>query len=570
MKLPGDSDKQQAVSHEMMQRSLQSQRRVVQRVGLLEDRVDQIESAEVEPGVDIGDLADGAKKIAKGIGKSIGKNAQLLGDKAGKAAQAAGKAALDATGKGIKSAADATGKGIKDAASATGKGIKKGIGKAGKGLTNVGKGLRDFIKDRAKVAKGIGKKSPVGKGGKDEADTSTGRSNVAPKPEPKQNLVPDPVAAMGVDPKTGEYLSKEERIRQFKERREMRAQGIDPDLPEAGDISKVDKLEDAGIGEDQVKNKVKKDLEDEFDIDPKMKKAFMDALALPVKSAAVAITDLLEKIPAPSREASKILNRNINKINDAFNLGAASTEVANDEADNDNKSKKGTVLGGIISKIFNLFTGNKSNSNVGGASDNGSGSGSNPRGITTITKGDATEGRRAPYTGTADGIGLGDGRVSRSNQNQTGKPRNSMTMNATTVFGGRGNTMSTGPSNFVELSSMNTHPLVSNSAAAYSSRTRTMSSGERYLELKAEREKQKRILNKEPVTNLTELTDKTIQENRVSADKKTQKQVATAVGTSDAITTPTIKPYQAEGGALAQPKIKKSKYVNAYNTTSQF
>ena len=266
MKLPGDSDKQQAVSHEMMQRSLQSQRRVVQRVGLLEDRVDQIESAEVEPGVDIGDLADGAKKIAKGIGKSIGKNAQLLGDKAGKAAQAAGKAALDATGKGLKSAADATGKGIKDAASATGKGIKKGIGKAGKGLTNVGKGLRDFIKDRAKVAKGIGKKSPVGKGGKGEADTSTGRSSVAPKPEPKQNLVPDPVAAMGVDPKTGEYLSKEERIRQFKERREMRAQGIDPDLPEAGDISKVDKLEDGGIGEDQVKNKVKKDLEDEFDV----------------------------------------------------------------------------------------------------------------------------------------------------------------------------------------------------------------------------------------------------------------------------------------------------------------
>ena len=44
MKLPGDSDKQQSVSHEMMQRSLQSQRRVVQRVGLLEDRVDQIES----------------------------------------------------------------------------------------------------------------------------------------------------------------------------------------------------------------------------------------------------------------------------------------------------------------------------------------------------------------------------------------------------------------------------------------------------------------------------------------------------------------------------------------------
>ena len=44
MKLPGDSDKQdKGVSHEMMQRSLQSQRRVVKRVGMLEDRVEAID-----------------------------------------------------------------------------------------------------------------------------------------------------------------------------------------------------------------------------------------------------------------------------------------------------------------------------------------------------------------------------------------------------------------------------------------------------------------------------------------------------------------------------------------------
>ena len=436
-------------------------------------------------------------------------------------------------------------------------------------MLNQGIGLSKFISNPSAITKAMG--IPASQQTVDVSATDvTSKPKVAPVAQPTQNLVPDPVVAMGVDPKTGKYLTPEERKREFKERRAKRAMGIDPDLPQAGEISKVDKLEDAGIGEDQVKNRVKKDLEDEFDIDPKMKKAFMDALALPVKSAAVAITDLLEKIPAPSREASKILNRNINKISDAFNLGAASTEVANDEADNDNKSKKGTVLGGIISKIFNLFTGNKSNSNVGGASDNGSGSKSKSGDSSGLILGDATEGRRAPYTGTADGIGLGDGRVSRSNQNQTGKMRSMGTNAIASIFGGRGNTTNTGPSNFVELSSMNTHPLVSNSAAAYSSRTRTMSSGERYLELKAEREKQKRILNKEPVTNLTELTDKTIQENRDSADQKTQKQVATAVGTSDAIPTPTVKPYQAEGGALAQPKIKKSKYIVTYNTTSQF
>ena len=435
-------------------------------------------------------------------------------------------------------------------------------------MLNQGIGLSKFISNPSAITKAMG--IPASQQTVDvNATDVTSRPKVAPVAQPTQNLVPDPVAAMGVDPVTGQYLSKEDRIRKFKERKALRAMGIDPDLPQAGEISKVDKLEDAGIGDDQVKSRVKKDLEDEFDIDPKMKKAFMDALALPVKSAAVAITDLLEKIPAPSREASKILNRNINKISDAFNLGAASTEVANDEADNDNKSKKGTVIGGLLSKIFNLFTRKKSGGNTGGASDNGSSSGSGDSSA-IVTQGDATEGRRAPYTGTADGIGLGDGRVSRSSQNKAGKPRSSMTMNATTVFGGRGNTMSTGPSNFVELSSMNTHPLVSNSAAAYATRTRTMSSGERYLQLKAEREKQKRILNKEPVTNLTELTDKTIQENRDSADQKTQKQVATAVGTSDAIPTPNIKPYQQEGGALAQPKIKKSKYIGAYNTTSQF
>jgi hypothetical protein len=118
---------------------------------------------------------------------------------------------------------------------------------------------------------------------------------------------------------------------------------------------------------------------------------------------------------------------------------------------------------------------------------------------------------------------------------------------------------------------MNANPLVSNSSAAYAARTRDMVPRNIVQKLAEKRaEAMKRVSNKEPVTNLTELTDKTIQENRDSADQKTQKQVATAVGTSDAIPTPNIKPYQQEGGALSQPKIKKSKYIGAYNTTSQF
>ena len=110
--------------------------------------------------------------------------------------------------------------------------------------------------------------------------------------------------------------------------------------------------------EDDAVDKVKKDLSDEFEVDEKMKKAFSDALALPAKSAAVAMTDLLEKIPAPSKEASKILNRNISKLAAAFNLGAASAEVANDEEDNDSdqegekRPRWQVMLGNLIGKAF--------------------------------------------------------------------------------------------------------------------------------------------------------------------------------------------------------------------------
>ena len=76
----------------------------------------------------------------------------------------------------------------------------------------------------------------------------------------------------------------------------------------------------------------------------------------------------------------------------------------------------------------------------------------------------------------------------------------------------------------------------------------------------------------EQKTNLTELTDKTIQENRESADAKTKKDIATAAGTAAAISAgvPSAPPTQGEGGALAQPDIKESPYLDVYNVTSQF
>ena len=555
MKLPGDSDKQdKGVSHEMMQRSLQSQRRVVQRVGLLEDKVDALESAEVEPGVELGDIADGAKKIATKIGdkagevgKSIGKNAQLLGDKTTAAAQAAGEKIT----------------GAKDA-------IGEKVGAATDKLTDVGKGIRNFIGDKAKLAKSL-KMPKLGSSSSDPAlpSKTSGTETIkppAPTTQPLDPLIPDPIAAQGKDKDGNTIYDKNERVRKFFE---SQGKPVPAKYAAPEQSPKVDALEDVGIGEDDVKQNVKKDLEDNLEIDPKMKKAFMDALALPAKSAAVAMTDLLEKIPAPSKEASKILNRNISKISNSFKLGAASAEVANDEEDNDKKEdgKPTSLIGALISKAINFVRGKSG----GGESEGGEQQqlpSAPQQNLLPSAAGDPTFGRRAPYTGTADGIGLGDG---SGRAMQPIKKRKSA---AAKLFGmtpmgmafNAGNKMFKGAKSFMKSNTFNNIKNIGGKALG-------MTPMGMMAKFMMKNTKIGGIFAKgEQKTNLTELTDKTIQENRESADAKTQKQIDLAAGTGDAIAAsmPSSPSSDPEGGALAQPNIKDSPYLDVYNVTSQF
>ena len=586
MKLPGDSDNMdKGVSHEMMQRSLQSQRRVVKRVGLLEDKVEQLESVEdrvddlenteIEPDTRLGDLADGAKKIAKGIGKSIGKNASLLADKAGKGLAKAGKSAATAAGKGIKSAADATGKGIKKgvkgAADATGKGIKDAAKKTGKGIKNVGKGISDFIKDKTKLKKSLGKDKPKSKGDKDKPDkdqTTSGSDNVKPPTPPSQPLdplIPDPIAAQSKDKDGNTIYDKNERVRQFFE---SQGKPVPAKYAKPSDSPKVESLENVGASEDDATEKVKKDLSDEFEVDEKMKKAFSDALALPAKSAAVAMTDLLEKIPAPSKEASKILNRNISKLAAAFNLGAASAEVANDEEDNDSdqegekRPRWQVMLGNLIGKAF------KSNNTAA----EGGGGGGQP--MLPPAAGDPSYGRRAPFTGTADGIGLGDPKSGERSM-QPIKKRKSLArklFNMTPM----GMAFNAGTKIF-----QGAKGLAGKAAGSGLGKGLKGLAGKAFgmtpmgMGLKLGMKAFGGIKNifapkNEQTTNLTELTDKVIQENRESADAKTEKQVALATGVVAGGDTPPPPPSPQEGSELAQPEIIDSPYLDVYNHTSQF
>ena len=434
-------------------------------------------------------------------------------------------------------------------------------------MSKQGGGLAKFIGDPNAITKAMD--LPAAQQTVDVSATDvTPKPTIAPKALPAANLVPDPIAAYGKDTDGSTIYDKAERIRRFKEERAKRAAGFVAPPKEAGDTPKVDKLEDVGAGEDQVKEKVKKDLEDEFNIDPKMKKAFMDALALPAKSAAVAMTDLLEKIPAPSKEASKILNRNISKISQAFKLGAASSEVANDEEDNDKKKEgsKGSLLGTLVAKAFNLVKGA-----VGGGSG-GEGEGEcapvSGQPMLPPASGDPTHGRRAPYTGTADGIGLGDG---SGRAMQPIKKRKSA---AAKLFGmtpmgmafNAGSKMFKGAKSFMKS---NTFSNIKNIGGKAFSMT-PMGMMAKFM---MKNTKIGGIFAKgEQKTNLTELTDKTIQENREAADAKTKKQVDIAAGTGAAMAAASGggAPVDQEGGALAQPEIKESPYLDVYNVTSQF
>jgi hypothetical protein len=72
-------------------------------------------------------------------------------------------------------------------------------------------------------------------------------------------------------------------------------------------------------------------------------------------------------------------------------------------------------------------------------------------------------------------------------------------------------------------------------------------------------------------TNLTELTDATIAENRQMQDEKTEKKIALAKGTESAIPAATAPPkMDQEGSELAIPNIDDSPYLDLYNSTSQF
>ena len=450
--------------------------------------------------------------------------------------------------------------------------------KAAQSMKNIGKGIGNFISNPNAVASAMG--VPASEQTVDVKATSLGSEPIVKaKAQPKQDLVPNTSSTA--------IVKRRGRPKKFQTKAEVDAdinlreyQKIKKKYDKLKASKKVTSLAKGGMDGGDKKKNIDKKLEKDFQLDPKMKKAFSDAMALPAKSAAVALIDLLEKIPAPSKEASKILNRNITKIANAFKLGAASTEVANDEEDNDkdDDDKKPTLLQALIGRAMNAFGGgDKTEGETGGSGATPELPGSSPQQMLLPPQaGDPTTGKRAPYTGTADGIGLGDGGKG-TRAMQPIKKRKGL---AKKLFGmtPMGMAFNAGAKAFKGLKGLRDKKNALNDkikgaagkALAASPIGMAMNFGMKALK------GVKNIFNPpdEPSQNLTELTDKTIKETRAAKDAKIKKLSEGAEGTGDAamsgLMSGGVSAGGQEGGELASPNIEESPFINAYNITSQF
>ena len=328
----------------------------------------------------------------------------------------------------------------------------------------------------------------------------------------------------------------------------------------------TESLAEAGVTNDLTK--VTGAVLEDFKLDDKLAKAFSESMALPARAAAVALADLLSKISIPG--SSDIVKTEVQKVSSAFNVPPPPTgeeRVQNEEEKVKTKSigELAVLYGAMgIDAIAGKF---------------GGGSGSDDVASTTpllppakdqlalptssiVKMGDGYV-QGAPYTGTADGIGLGDGKPVRSRKKTRtdgivpmdisfGDSSTNITQNVNKKSGFFGNL-----GGFAKKALMFS-PAAMLATAGY----KAMKSV--HNNLFAQNDEQK--------TDLNELTNNVITENRdlVTHNTEITKQNIASEIAMPAISTTPPPTKSPEGGAEAAPVIDLSPYFDEYASTSQF
>ena len=327
--------------------------------------------------------------------------------------------------------------------------------------------------------------------------------------------------------------------------------------------------------EDGIKKNISKDIEDDFVVDDKLKKAFGETLALPANAGAVALIDMMSKIPSAGTTSADAIKNNIESVSSAFGVPPINYAVGTDGDPTDEKTEDGKSGGGFLENIISLI-GNTIQGGMGGGG--GTGGRQQPGGALALSpqvQGDPPNlhtnyAPKMPYTGTADGIGLGDGSGRAMQPVKSRKPtlKSALMMSpmGMSIMGGQ--KILEGAKSFSKSTAFNNITNIGKKALSLTPMGMMANVG-----MKAFGSINNMYnSNGDQVTNISELTDKVIDENRQSVKEKTDLAVAsmTSAANSQIVPPPQVGGVKSVGNQSARPKTKESPYLTVYNKTSQF
>jgi len=317
---------------------------------------------------------------------------------------------------------------------------------------------------------------------------------------------------------------------------------------------------------------------EDFEIDKKFKKAFSEALALPAKAAAVGLTDLISKAPSQG-EGDKIRKTNINKLSAAFDL--PKPEINTDERSPEDQAELDRALAYVAAedeqkalppaeeeeeekkewKAPSSFMGKMLALGMRGTG-NADWAAEAPK------VGDPIIPDPFPMMGYSGSM-MGDGKGFFGKAAAGLKKAGKMAFDASPI--GIGMKIAGGAKNTFKNITQNKHVKgflkgaggLAKKAFKYTPMGLAASAGTKMFNMFRKKDEQ--------TTNLNELTENVINDNRQSIDEKT---AAAKAGVPDIATMP-VRPKPTpgsmdQGSDEAVPKIKYSPYFDEYTITSQF
>ena len=329
-------------------------------------------------------------------------------------------------------------------------------------------------------------------------------------------------------------------------------------------------LEQSGFDDTFAKN-ISNKLESDFDLDPTMKGAFTEAMSLPARAAAAALADLMTKMPAQTEEQKTVIKENIDFVTKTYKLSKLGfkekIETNNSFSAVFSNFKEG--VSNTVNNATNWFQGwlGQEKEKIKASDGNTQTTPETPpkkkpnrrgRGGGYGMGGRGRGGSAEPHGKGADNLGMQPmSRMLTTKSPSEMKSNNSMLGNVTNVLNRIGGPVGGILSSVVNTIGGNTDTNILSSVSNFAGDLFKQDTNITKMDM--------------PVTNLTELTDKVITENRQAIQEKTEVTMQ-KMQAPPPPPRPVAPPSSATGtdGPNSESDSKVSPFFDVYANTAQF